>query len=78
MEIIKEFDRVILAVDLPKAGLKSGDIGNVVMIYNNGEGFEVEFMTFDGKTISVETLLASQIRKISRHEIAHVRELAFD
>ena len=78
MENIKEFDRIILTVDLPKAGLKSGDIGNVVMIYNNGEGFEVEFMTFDGKTISVETLSASQIRKISRHEIPHVREIALN
>jgi len=75
MENIKEFDRVILTIDLPKSGLKSGDIGNVVAIYNHGEGYEVEFMTFDGKTVAVETLLRTQIRRISQHEITHVREL---
>ncbi len=75
METINEFDRVILNVDLPVLGLVKGDIGNVVMVYNGGEGYEVEFMTFDGNTIAVETLLISQIRKVSFREIPHVREL---
>ena len=75
MNKIKEFDRVILATDLPESGLKNGDIGNVVMVYNDGEGYEVEFMTFDGETVAVETLLANQVRKISFHEIPHVREM---
>jgi hypothetical protein len=75
MEQINEFDKVILDIDLPKSGLQRGDIGNVVMIHNDGEGYEVEFITFDGNTVAVETLLASQIRKISVREIPHVREL---
>jgi len=75
MNKIKEFDRVILATDLPESGLKNGDIGNVVMVYNDGEGYEVEFMTFDGETVAVETLLANQVRNISFHEIPHVREM---
>lgn len=75
MNRIEELDRVILNVDLPNLGLEKGDIGNVVMIYNNGEGYEVEFMTFDGNTIAVETLSAHQIRKVSVREIPHVREL---
>ena len=75
MNKIKEFDRVILATDLPESGLKNGDIGNVVMVYNDGEGYEVEFMTFDGETVAVETLLSNQVRKISFHEIPHVREM---
>lgn len=78
MENIKEFDKIILNVDLPQSGLERGDIGNVVMVYNNGEGYEVEFITFDGKTVAVETLLASQIRKVSHKEIPHVRELIVD
>ncbi|WP_159469099.1 DUF4926 domain-containing protein [Dyadobacter sp. 3J3] len=75
MENIKEFDKIILNDDLPQSGLKKGDIGNVVMVYNDGEGYEVEFLTVDGKTVAVETLLAPQIRKISHREIPHVREL---
>jgi hypothetical protein len=55
--------------------LEKGDIGNIVMVYNNGEGYEVEFITFDGKTVAVETLLAFQIRKVLHKEIPHVREL---
>ena len=78
MENIKEFDRIILNIDLPQSGLERGDIGNVVMVYNNGEGYEVEFITFDGKTVAVETLLASQIRKVSHQEIPHVREFIID
>ncbi|TKT91140.1 DUF4926 domain-containing protein [Dyadobacter frigoris] len=78
MENIREFDKIILNTDLPQSGLEKGDIGNVVMVYNNGEGYEVEFVTFDGKTVAVETLLASQIRKVSHQEIPHVRELIID
>lgn len=75
MENIREFDKIILNIDLTQSGLEKGDIGKVVMVYNNGEGYEVEFITFDGKTVAVETLLASQIRKVSHQEIPHVREL---
>ena len=75
MEKIKEFDRVILTVDLPKSGLLNGDIGNVVNIYNEGEGYEVEFITLDGDTIAVETLLSTEVRSASMREIPHVRAL---
>ncbi|MCF2445291.1 DUF4926 domain-containing protein [Dyadobacter sp. CY345] len=78
MENIKEFDKIILNIALPQSGLERGDIGNVVMIYNNGRGYEVEFITFDGQTVAVETLLASQIRKVSHQEIPHVREMISD
>jgi hypothetical protein len=74
--MIKEFERVILQVDLPEHRLLAGDIGTVVMIHNNGAGYEVEFITLSGSTIAVPTLLSNQIRSVRKKEIAHVRDIA--
>ena len=43
------------------------------MCHNNGLGYEVEFVKFNGETISVETLSGSQIRPVANDEIPHVR-----
>lgn len=65
----------MLTRDLATEGLKAGDIGTVVHIHKAGAGFEVEFMTLAGETVTVVTLLPDQIRPIARREIAHVRAL---
>ena len=74
--MIKEHNRIVLLKDLPEDGLQAGDVGTVVHIYRQGEAFEVEFMTLAGGTVAVITLLSSQIRAVSKRDIAHVRELA--
>ncbi len=74
--MIKEHDRIVLLKDLPEDGLQAGDVGTVVHIHRQGEAFEVEFMTLDGGTVAVITLLSSQIRAVSKRDITHVRELA--
>ncbi|HHT9108334.1 MAG TPA: DUF4926 domain-containing protein [Candidatus Wunengus sp. YC64] len=74
--MIKEHDRIVLLKDLPEDGLQAGDVGTVVHIHRQGEAFEVEFMTLDGGTVAVVTLLSSQIRAVSKRDITHVRELA--
>lgn len=71
--MIKELDRIILNKDIPVSNLKKGDIGTVVMIHNDGQGYEVEFITLDGQTITVETLSGSEVREIRKREIAHAR-----
>src|SRR5437868_1502218 len=48
--VIEELDSVVLTSDLPEYGLKAGDIGTVVMIHQQGAGFEVEFCTLEGET----------------------------
>ena len=73
---MKEHDSVILTVDLPAEGLATGDIGTIVHVHQGGKGYEVEFMTLDGETVAVSTLLANQVRPIARGEIAHARSLA--
>ncbi|NJN55112.1 MAG: DUF4926 domain-containing protein [Anaerolineae bacterium] len=74
--MIEELDRVILTVDLPSYGLRTGDIGTVVLVHNTDEGFEVEFVSLDGETVAVTSLFANQIRPIGQREIAHARSLA--
>ena len=74
--MIKELDRIILKSDLPEHNLKSGDIGTVVLVHGNGDGYEVEFVSLDGETVAVVSLYADQVRPIGRGEIAHARPLA--
>ena len=74
--MIKEHDRIVLLKDLPEDGLQAGDVGTVIHIHRQGEAVEVEFMTLDGGTVAVITLLSSQIRAVSKRDITHVRERA--
>lgn len=62
--MIKEFDPVVLTENLPDEGLEAGDVGYVVMIHENGAGFEVEFATIVGETVSVVTVAAKAIRPL--------------
>jgi hypothetical protein len=72
--MIKEHDSVVLTQDLAVEGLKAGDIGTVVHIHDAGAGYEVEFMTLVGETVTVVTLLPSRVRGIAPRDIVHVRE----
>jgi hypothetical protein len=71
--MIQELDSVVLTTDLPEYGLELGDIGTVVLVHRGSEGYEVEFVTLDGETVAVVSLLASQVRPIGRREVAHAR-----
>jgi len=73
--MIQELDSVVLTEDIANLKLAKGDIGTVVLVHNDGEGYEVEFMTLGGDTIAVTTLLPSQIRMIRGMEIANARTL---
>ena len=73
---IKEHDCVVLTADLPGEKLEAGDVGTVVHIHNDGEAFEVEFVTLGGQTVAVATVLANQARPVTRTDLSHVRSLA--
>ena len=56
-----EFDTVVLKVDMPSHGLKTGDVGAVVQVYSE-DAVEVEFVTASGRTqalVMLETGLDS-------------------
>lgn len=73
--MIKEHDRVVLNTPLPSERLEPGDVGTVVHVYEDGNAYEVEFLTLDGHTAAVATVEAAQVRPVSRRDITHVREL---
>lgn len=73
--MIRELDTVVLKHDISKYGLIEGDIGVVVHCYTDGDTYEVEFVTADGKTIAVLTLDLNDIRLMNSKEILHVREV---
>lgn len=73
--MIHELDSVILTSDLPEHGLCAGDVGTVVLVHREGEGFEVEFVALDGETVAVVSLFTSQVRPIGRREITHARKV---
>ena len=73
---MKEHDTIVLVSAVPAEGLLSGDVGTVVHVYRDGQAYEVEFITLEGKTAAVITLEASQVRAVGQREIAHARELA--
>lgn len=74
--MIKELDSVVLTRDFSEEGLRAGDIGCVVMIHGDGAGYEVEFVTPTGETMSVVTVPAAAVRSERPTEIAHAREVA--
>ena len=74
--MIREHDRVVLTAPVPDERLERGDVGTVVHVYADGEAFEVEFTTLEGRTAAVATVEAAQVRPVSSREITHARELA--
>ncbi len=74
--MIKELDPVVLTEDLTEHGLQAGDVGWVVMVHKAGAGYEVEFITLTGKTVSVVTVPAAGVREAQSKEIAHARRVA--
>ena len=73
--MVKEHDRVVLTTDLAKEGLKAGDVGTVVHVHPQEEASEVEFLTLDGTTVAIATVLNSQLRPVTHRDITHARPL---
>ncbi|MBI3516834.1 MAG: DUF4926 domain-containing protein [Proteobacteria bacterium] len=74
--MIKELDPVVLTADLPDESLKAGDVGWVVLVHRGGAGFEVEFTTLSGETVSVVTVPTTAVRPVAPKEVAHARQVA--
>ena len=74
--MIKDLEIVALTRPVPEYGLAVGDVGTVVMVYDGGKGFTVEFMTVKGKTIAIVTLDADAVRPVEEREIVNARQVA--
>ncbi len=68
----KTLDTVVLRRDLPDQGLREGDLGAVVQVYEP-DGLEVEFVTASGRTEALLTLKASDVRLGNDTDLVAVR-----
>ncbi len=71
-EPFHELDTVVLLRDLPEAGLRSGDLGAVVLAYGD-EALEVEFVTASGRTQALLTLPVNDVRPVRDDDLLAVR-----
>jgi len=71
---IKLLDVVMLEVDIASHGLKRGDIGAVVELYQDG-AVEVEFVTAGGFTKAWLTLSLGQFSPLDPQDMLAVRRL---
>jgi len=67
-------DTVVLERDLPEAGLRRGDLGAVVEVYEP-DGLEVEFVAASGRTQAVVTLKIADVRHVGDRDLIAVRPL---
>ncbi len=68
-------DTIVLDRDLPDHGLRKGDLGAVVQLYEP-DGLEVEFVTASGRTAAVLTLTAQDVRPVADNDLVSVRQFA--
>ena len=71
----KLLDTVVLSRDLAEHGLRSGDLGAVVFMYEP-DGLEVEFVTASGKTQALVTLNVNDVRSVQDNDLVAVRSVA--
>jgi hypothetical protein len=71
---VKELDTVVLERNLPEHGLRRGDLGAVVQVYQP-DGLEVEFVTASGRTQALVTLSVGDVRQVNDQDLISVRTL---
>lgn len=65
-------DTVVLDRDIPDHGLRRGDLGAVVEVYEP-DGLEVEFVTASGRTAALITLTTEDVRSVADDDLVSVR-----
>ena len=71
-ERFHQLDTVVLTRDLPESGLRSGDLGAIVLVYGD-EAVEVEFVTASGRTQALLTLAVNDVRPVRDDDLLAVR-----
>ena len=75
-QVFKEHEQIVLTADvLGDEGeeMKSGDVGTIIHIHPDKEAFVVEFMSLDGGTVAIATVLPSQVRPVTGADLTHAR-----
>jgi len=75
------FAEVVLAVDVPSAGLRRGDVATVVEhhpVADGEDGYSLEVFNAVGDTIAVITLPESALEQLTANEVLTVRLFGAD
>ena len=74
--MFKEHEQIVLTADVvgdEGEELKSGDAGTIIHIHPDEEALVVEFMSLDGDTAAIATVLPSQARPVTSADLTHAR-----
>ena len=72
--MFKLLDTVVLKRDIPKSGLRRGDLGSLVELHTP-DAFEVEFVAASGRTQALIMLRTDDVRHVDDHDLIAVRPL---
>lgn len=68
-------ETVVLMSDQHEHGLRSGDVGAIVHVYEKVDVCDVEFTKADGRPVAILTLPVAAIRKLTTDDMLHVRHV---
>ena len=74
--MFKEHEQIVLTADVfsdDGKELKPGDVGAIIHIHQDEEALVVEFMSLDGDTVAIATVLPSQARPVTNADLTHAR-----
>jgi hypothetical protein len=71
----RELETVVLEHDIPERGLRKGDLGVVVELYEP-DGLDVEFIRASGNTQALVTLHTDDVRGVRDQDLVSVRSVA--
>ncbi len=71
----RELDTVVLEHDLPQQGLRRGDLGAVMHVYDP-DALEVEFVRDSGRAEALVTLKVDEVREVRDGDLIAVRSVA--
>ena len=76
--MLKENETIVSTADVPGdegEELKRGEFGTIVHVHPVNEAVVVEFMSLDGTTVAIATVLSSEARPVRISDITHARTI---
>ena len=77
--MFKEHEQIVLTDDArgdEGEELRVGDVGCVIHVHSGGEAYVVEFLSLDGQTSVIATVLPSQARCVTSADLTHARAIS--
>ena len=74
--MFKEHEQIVLTAEVlgdEGEALKPGDVGTLIHIHPDEEAAVVEFLSLDGDTVALATVLPSQMRPVTGADLTHAR-----